>query len=177
MLLPLVLVDFMSHMTARWLTYNRFSIMGIANSKEMNIREQQDDRGYQQDLKMDLDTATRKLTFLNDEYAITESISKTQLRFLELIEQMVLEMDDSILSTKGNNNSGLTDLVLEDICFLRQSFISALQSIERDRHTIQGLVQTVRIIRILSNVPLSDSCIDLLLDRSEREPPKFDHRE
>jgi hypothetical protein len=137
MLVPMVFVDFMGHMTSRWLTYNRLSLLAIANSKEVNIREVQDDRGLRPDLKMDLDTATRKLTFMNDEYAITESISKTQLRFLGVIEEMIKEENN-----KGG--AGVRGLFVEEICFLRETFTSAIQNIERDRQNIQGLAQTVR---------------------------------
>jgi len=143
MLLPMVLVDFMGHMTARWLTYNRLSLLAIAKSKEINVREAQDNRGLRPDLKLDLDTATRKLTFMNDEYAITESISKTQIRFLDLIEEMVSEQQKA--SGAGSTVWGLlgADAFQEEIAFLRQTFHSALQNIERDRQNIQGLAQTV----------------------------------
>jgi len=133
----MVFVDFMGHMTTRWLTYNRLSLLAISNSKEVNIREAQDDRGLRPDINMDLDTATRKLTFMNDEYAITESISKTQLRFLDVIEEMV---GDSTSGAGGNQLGPFS----EEICFLRQTFKSAIQNIERDRHNIQGLAQTVQ---------------------------------
>jgi hypothetical protein len=143
MLLPMVFVDFMAHMPARWLTYNRLSLLAIANSKEINVREAQDNRGLRPDLKLDLDTATRKLTFMNDEYAITESISKTQIRFLDLIEEMVGEQQQA--SGTGSTVWGLlgADAFQEEIAFLRQTFHSALQNIERDRQNIQGLAQTV----------------------------------
>jgi hypothetical protein len=143
MLLPMVFVDFMAHMSARWLTYNRLSLLAIANSKEINVREAQDNRGLRPDLKLDLDTATRKLTFMNDEYAITESISKTQIRFLDLIEEMVGEQQQA--SGTGSTVWGLlgADAFQEEIAFLRKPFHSALQNIERDGQNIQGLAQTV----------------------------------
>jgi hypothetical protein len=136
MLLPMVFIDFMNHMTSRWLTYNRLSLLGIANAKEINVRETQDDRGFLPELELSLDQATRKLTFLNDEFSITECISKTQLRFLETIEKILLEQQ-SACDAPG------VDIFLADLGFYRESFKSALQYIERDRNNINGLAQTV----------------------------------
>jgi len=139
----MVFVDFMSHMTARWLTYNRLSLLAIANSKEINTREVHDNRGLRPDMKLDLDTATRKLTFLNDEYAITESISKTQLRFLDLIEEIVVEQEKLPFAEGQTIRMGTPELFIDEITFMREAFKSALQNIERDRQNIQGLAQTV----------------------------------
>lgn len=145
LLLPMVLVDFMKQSTARWLAYNRLSLLAIANSKEVNVRELEDDRGHPADQKLDLDSATRKLTFLNDEFSITESISKTQLRFLDVIEEMVHEQQKpevAQLNLPSDDISG--GAFFDEIPYLRESFKSALQYIERDRQNIQGLAQTVR---------------------------------
>jgi hypothetical protein len=131
MLLPMVFVDFLSNMTARWLTYNRLSLLAIGSSKEINIRETEQERGIRPDLKLDLDTATRKLTFMDDEYVLTESISKTQLRFLNLIEEMVMKQRDKfLLGSKAVCLQG-AEVFLEETSFLRQTFHSALQNIER----------------------------------------------
>jgi len=157
--LPIILVDFMNHMTARWLNYNRLSLLAIANSREIKIREPGDDRGLRPDMKLDLDTATRKLTFLNDEYSITESISKTQIRFLDMIENIIIQQRKDI-----SNNLAIAegeDMFSDQITFLRESFKSALQYIERDRKNIEGLAQTVgRMLMMTKHTELC--CIDLL---------------
>lgn len=138
----MVLVDFMKQSTARWLTYNRLSLLAIANSKEVNVRELEDDRGHPADQKLDLDSATRKLTFLNDEFSITESISKTQMRILDVIEAMLTEQQNS--PTFGDSpDADVACTFLDEIPYLRESFQSSLQYIERDRQNIQGLAQTV----------------------------------
>jgi hypothetical protein len=144
MLVPMVFIDFLSHMTVRWLSYNRLSLLAIANSKEIRMREHQDNRGLHSDLALDLDTATRKLTFLTDEFAITESISKTQLRFIDLIEEMLQENLKHSTTTDDVSTIERTRNFLDEAYYLRQSFNSALQCIERDKQGIQGLVQTVR---------------------------------
>jgi hypothetical protein len=130
----------MKQSTARWLTYNRLSLLAISNSKDVNIREHEDDRGLRSDLELDLDSATRKLTFLYDEFSITESISKTQLRFLDVIEDMLQVRTWETLP----EHSAATDTLKDELRYLRESFKSAAQYIARDMHNIQGLVQTVR---------------------------------
>ena len=74
---------------------------------------------------------------------LTESISKTQLRFLDVIDEMVGEQQKSSLAgSKGVYLEG-AELFLEQISFLRQIFQSSIQNVERDRNNIQGLAQTV----------------------------------
>ena len=141
--LPMVLLDFMKQSTARWLSYNRMSLLAIANSKEINVREYDDDRGFKADQKLDLDAATRKLTFLNDEFSITESISKTHLRFLDVIEEMLLEQKNAQVAPLDDVDTDATNCFLDELSYLRESFKSAIQYVERDRSDIQGLAQTV----------------------------------
>lgn len=157
MLLPMVFIDFLGHMTARWLTYNRLSLLGIAKSREINIREYQDNRGFGNDKNLDLDSASRKLTLMNDEYAIIESISKTQLRFLQLIEKINLER--CAVFVGGSELSSLKEKYsfVEEISFLRQTFNSALQNVDRDRQNIQGLAQTVCSNRAFTYISLFNS--------------------
>ena len=142
--LPVVLVDFMKQSSARWLHYNRLSLLAIANSREVNVREIGDDRGLPTDQRLDLDSATRKLTFLNDEFGIIRSICQTQNRFLDTIEELLLE--ETKLSAAGDHSpqADAAAGLLEEIPYLRESFASALQYIDRDMSNIQGLVQTVR---------------------------------
>ena len=147
----MVLVDFMKQSTARWLAYNRLSLLAIANSKEVNVREFEDDRGHPADQKLDLDSATRKLTFLNDEFSITESISKTQLRFLDTIEAMLQEQPKSDPVGLNPLNADISGAFADEIPYLRESFKSALQYIDRDRQNIQGLAQTVRPMFLKNN--------------------------
>jgi len=141
----MVFVDFMSHMTARWLSYNRLSLLAIGKSKEIRVREPKDTQGLVPDSNLDLDTATRKLTFLTDEYSITESISKTQLRFLDLIEGMLKEQRKLSLAEPNAPGTEGAEIFLDQAYYSRESFKSALQYIERDRQSIQGLMQTVSL--------------------------------
>jgi len=171
MLVPMVFVDFMSHMTARWLTYNRLSLLAIANSKEINIRELNDNRGLRPDMKLDLDTATRKLTFLNDEYAITESISKTQLRFLALIEEIV-EQGRLPFVEGQTTRMGTSELLIDEITFMREAFKSALQNIERDRQNIQGLAQTVYEPSVCQGEIANRFITDILPHCAKRKSPE-----
>jgi hypothetical protein len=142
-MLPMTLVDFTYHMIARWLTHNRRVIVAIAKSKEINIAEYGDNRGFKADLDLDLDAATRKLTFLGNDFAFMKSICKTQERFLDAIEEILLEEQDTTSDDKARKSR---ELFQGHIIFLRESFTSALQYVERDLCSIKSIAQTVRYL-------------------------------
>lgn len=111
-------------------------------SSGVNVREVGDDRGLATDQCLDLDSATRKLTFLNDEFSITKSISLTQLRILDVLEEL-LEQTRVPAGVGSALQVEAAAGLLEEVPYLRESFKSALQYIERDMSNIQGLAQTV----------------------------------
>jgi hypothetical protein len=127
MVLPMLFVDFMNSKTAQRLTDKRIRLQAISKSKEINVREIADDYGFREDENMDLDTATRRLTRLSNEYGIVESITKTHMRSLDSIEEILLEQRKlAILGSTSANDDGI-DGLLEDIHTFQESFKSALQ--------------------------------------------------
>jgi hypothetical protein len=144
MKLPMLLVDFMNSKSSQWLTDKRLRLQAISKSKEINVRELADHYGFREDENMDLDTTTRRLTRLSSEYGIVESISRTHLRFLDCIEKILLECGyPHAHESKSSGDADGTESLLHEIHIFRESFKSALQYIERDRHAIQSLTQTV----------------------------------